>query len=428
MIKKLTGSKIEITREIPSAVWEKHIASAVADAAGEFKFQGFRPGKAPRNLVEQKVGKDLILNNAAEKAIRKDYVDYVTAEKLDVIGMPEVKLEHLAEGETMTYKALVAVMPEIEIDPKYKEEVKKVNAEFSGKTFEADEKEVELELERLANSRAKLVTVMREAKNEDAVEIDFSVTVGGVPIEGGTSKNHGLVIGKGVFIPGFEENLIGMREGDEKEFELNFPKDYHKEDLKGKLATFKVKMSMVQEREIPKVDDEFAKSLGNFENLEAIKKNMREGMAHENEHRIKEERNAKYIEAMIANFKGELPEVMISEEIKKMMHEFEHQVGSMGMTMDDYLARIGKKKEDMEKDWKPQAEKRVKSALALREIAKDESIEIPNEEVEAEMNKTLQYYKNIKNVEKDIDLERLYSYTKITLENDKVFEMLEKVK
>jgi len=328
----------------------------------------------------------------------------------------------------MTYKALVAVMPEIEIDPKYKEEVKKVNAEFSGKTFEADEKEVELELERLANSRAKLVTVMREAKNEDAVEIDFSVTVGGVPIEGGTSKNHGLVIGKGVFIPGFEENLIGMREGDEKEFELNFPKDYHKEDLKGKLATFKVKMSMVQEREIPKVDDEFAKSLGNFENLEAIKKNMREGMAHENEHRIKEERNAKYIEAMIANFKGELPEVMISEEIKKMMHEFEHQVGSMGMTMDDYLARIGKKKEDMEKDWKPQAEKRVKSALALREIAKDESIEIPNEEVEAEMNKTLQYYKNIKNVEKDIDLERLYSYTKITLENDKVFEMLEKVK
>jgi len=428
MIKKLTGSKIEITREIPSDVWEKYIASAVADAASEFKFQGFRPGKAPRNLVEQKVGKDLILNNAAEKAIRKDYVDYVTAEKLDVIGMPEVKLEHLAEGEAMTYKALVAVMPEIEIDPKYKEEVKKVNAEFSGKTTEADEKEVDLELERLANSRAKLVTVMREAKNEDAVEIDFSVLVGGVPIEGGTSKNHGLVIGKGVFIPGFEENLIGMKEGDEKEFELNFPKDYHKEDLKGKLATFKVKMNMVQEREIPKVDDEFAKSLGNFENLEAIKKNMREGMAHENEHRIKEERNAKYIEAMISNFKGELPEVMISEETKKMMHEFEHQVGSMGMTMDDYLARIGKKKEDMEKDWKPQAEKRVKSALALREIAKDESIEVPHDEIEAEMNKTLQYYKSVKNVEKDIDLERLYSYTKITLENDKVFEMLEKVK
>ncbi|NTU66349.1 MAG: trigger factor [Candidatus Moranbacteria bacterium] len=428
MIKKLTGSKVEITREIPSAVWEKYIASAVSDAASEFKFQGFRPGKAPRHLVEQKVGKDIILNNAAEKAIRKDYVDYVVAEKMDVIGMPEVKIVKLTEGEPMTYEARVAVMPEIKIDAKYKDEVKKVNAEFSGKTFEADEKEVELELERLANSRAKLVTVMREAKNEDAVEIDFSVLVGGVPIEGGTSKNHALVIGKGVFIPGFEENLIGMKEGDEKEFELSFPKDYHKEDLKGKLATFKVKMNMVQEREIPKVDDEFAKSLGNFENLEAIKKNMREGMAHENEHRIKEERNAKYIEAMIANFKGELPETMISEELKKMMHEFEHQVGSMGMTMDEYLARIGKKKSDMEKDWKPQAEKRVKSALALREISKEESIEVPHEEIEAEMNKTLQYYKSVKNVEKDIDLERLYNYTKVTLENDKVFEMLEKLK
>lgn len=428
MANKLKGSKVEIKREIPSEVWEKHIGSAVSELGSEFRFPGFRPGKAPRNLVEKKIGKAVILENAAEKAIRKDYADCVVAEKLETLGVPEVKIEKLNEGEALAYAAVVAVMPEVSVDDKYKEEIRKANSEFSGKSTAADEEELKLELERLANSRAKLVTVNREAGKDDAVVIDFTVSMGGVPIENGTSKGHPLVIGKGVFIPGFEEQLIGMKADDEKEFELNFPDDYHKDDLKGKPASFKVKMTLVQEREIPSIDDEFAKSLGDFADLEALKKSMREGMEHENRHKIQEEKRGRYVDAIVSNFKGELPEILIAEEAKKMLHEFEHQVGSTGMTLDDYLAKMGKNRQDLEKDWQPQAEKRVKSALGLKEVAKAEKIEVAPKEIEEEMNKTLQYYKNVKNLEKSIDLERLYAYTKGVLENDKVFELLEGTK
>jgi trigger factor len=286
---------------------------------------------------------------------------------------------------------------------------------------------LDLELEKLANSRVKLVTVMREARKNDNVEIDFEVKIGGVPIENGTSKKHSLIIGRGVFIPGFEEHIIGMKEGEEKEFELKFPEDYHKKDLAGKPASFKVKVNLVQERQTPEINDEFAASLGKFENLEALKKNIEEGMEHENEHKIKDEKRTKYIEEIIKNCEIELPEILIHEEAHKMLDEFEYQLAPMGMNLDQYLTQIKKDKEELIHDWEPQAEKRVISALALKKIAKLENLEATSEEVEAEMNKTLQYYKNVKDMEKNIDMERLYNYSKGVLENEKVFEYLEKL-
>jgi len=321
----------------------------------------------------------------------------------------------------------VAVMPEISVSDGYKKEIKKINEEFSKKTFQANEEDLKLELEKLAGSRVKLVTVRREAKSGDSVEIDFEVLVGGVPIENGKSKNHSLIVGRGVFIPGFEDQIIGMKEGEEKEFELSFPLDYHKKDLAGKNADFKVKMSLVQERQLPEVDDDFAKSLGNFENLEALRKNMREGMEHENKHKAQDERRVKYIDKIIEQSEVDLPEILIREETDKMMHEFEHQIQSMGMSLDDYLLKLKKDRKELEKDWQDQARKRVISALVISRIAQDEEIKADTKEVEDEMNKTLAYYKQVKDAEKNIDMERLYSYSKNTLENEKVFEYLEKL-
>ena len=309
----------------------------------------------------------------------------------------------------------------------YKKDIKKINEDFAGKSAEATDDEVAHELEHLANSRVKLVTVNREIAKDDSAEIDFTVLVDGVPIEGGTSKNHPLVIGKGVFIPGFEENLIGMKEGEEKEFELAFPKDYHKKDLAGKQATFKVKIILVQERQTPAVDDDFAKSLGSFENLEALKNNIKEGIADENKHKLEEEKRTQYLDKIVESLGVELPEIMIKEETQKMLLEFDQQTQSMGMNLDQYLAQLKKEKKDLEKDWEPQAEKRVKSALALREIVKLEEITVDAAEIEAEMNKTLQYYKNVKDFDKNIDMERLYSYTKGVAENEEVFQRLEKI-
>jgi len=367
----------------------------------------------------------VILNGAAEKAVQKSYADFIVKEKIEAIGSPKVEVLKIEEGKDLEYKAVVAVMPEIKIEEKYVKGIKEINKEYKEKKPEVDEKELDLELEKLANSRVKLVTVQREAQKNDNVEIDFEVKVGGVPIENGSSKKHPLIIGRGVFIPGFEEQVIGMKEGEEKEFELNFPADYHKKDLAGKLASLKVKVNLVQDRQTPEINDEFAVSLGKFENLEALKKNMREGMEHENAHKMKDEKRVKYIEEIIKNSEVELPEILVHQESHRMLQEFEYQLTPMGMDIDQYLAQIKKDKEELIADWEPQAEKRVISAMALKELAKMESLEATSEEVEAEMNKTLQYYKNVKDMEKNIDMEGLYTYSKGVLENEKVFEYLE---
>jgi trigger factor len=426
-IKKITNSRIEFKIIVPREKWEKYLDVAASEVSQDFKISGFRPGKAPRNLVEQKVGKGVVLNAAAEKAVQKSYVDFVTAEKLEVIGSPEIEMEKIEEGHDLEYVARVAVMPEITIKDAYKKDIKKINEEYATKSTDPSEDDLQLELEKLAASRVKLVTVNRAIAENDSAEVDFTVLVDGVPIEGGTSKNHPLIIGKGVFIPGFEENLIGMKEGEEKEFQLEFPKDYHKKDLAGKMATFKVKVNLVQERQTPAVDDDFAKSLGKFENLSELKKNMQGGMIEENKERQKEQKRGAYIEKIIENSKVELPEVLVHREIHQMLHEFDSQLQGMGMNLDQYLGQLKKDRKDLEKDWEPQAEKRVKSALALQEIAKMEEIGVDSKEIEEEMNKTLQYYKKVKDIEKNIDMERLYNYTKGTMENEKVFEFLGKM-
>ena len=422
MIKNLPKSRIEFEINMPWEKWEKYLDQAAAEISQEIKVDGFRPGKAPRHLIEQKVGKGVLLNNAAEKAVQKSYADFVVEQKLEVIGAPEVEIEKIEEGKDLKYKAIAAVMPKVEVSEKYKGEIKKINKKYAEKKIEATEDEIKLELERLANSRVKLVTVARAAQKNDSVEVDFEVLVSGVPIENGTSKKHPLVLGKGVFIPGFEDNLIGMKESENKEFELEFPKDYFKKDLAGQKATFKVKMDLVQERQTPEINDDFAKSLGKFENLEVLKKSVKEGIEHEEEHKQTDQKQREYIEKIIEHSKTELPEILIEKEMEKMLEEFGYQVQSMGMNLDQYLEKLGKKKEELKKDWMPQAEKRVLSALVLKEIITQEEIKVEAAEVEAEMNKTLQYYKNIKDLEKNIDMERLYAFAKGTLENEKILE------
>jgi len=427
MIKNLPKSRIEVELTVPWKEWKKYIAPAVCEISAEFKIPGFRPGKAPRSLLEQKVGKEMILNKAAEKAIGKSYADFVVKEKIATIGHPDVEIDKISEQEDLVFKAVVAVMPKITVKPEYKEAIKKINEDYAKKTVEVSEDELNLEIDKLAASRVKLVTVRRPVANNDSVEVDFSVSIDGKVIEGGESKNHALIIGKGVFIPGFEENLIGMNEGEEKEFSLSFPADYFKKDLAGKEANFKVKLNLVQERQLPEIDDQFAVSLGNFKNLTELKKNIKEGMEHENEHKIKEEKNTKYLDEIVKNVEGEIPDALLSDELERMLQEFSGQIQAAGMTLDDYLLKLNKTKKDLEKEWSGQAEKRVKSALALKEIAKMEDVKVETVEVEAEMNKTVQYYKNVKDFEKTVDMQRLFSYIKGTLENDKVFEILEKL-
>ncbi|NCA93948.1 MAG: trigger factor, partial [Sphingobacteriia bacterium] len=303
------------------------------------------------------------------------------------------------------------------------------NAKFKAEKTEVPEEDIAKELEKLAKSRAKLVTVKRVAKKDDAVVLDFEVKRDGVVIEGGSAKDHNLILGSNVFIPGFEEQIINMKEGEEKTFELAFPENYHEKNLAGKKAQFEVKLKLVQEREIPSVDDDFAKSLGEFNNLSDLKKNIKEGLEKEKEFHKKEDQRGEIVESLVKkiSLEGDLPEILIDEEIHKMLGELESQIQQMGMNMEDYLKQMGKTAEDLKKDWQPQALKRIKAALSLEEIGKEKEIEIPAESIEEAMNKTLQYYKNIKDIEKKIDMKRLYDYTRSMLRNEEIFKLLEKM-
>jgi len=427
MIKKLPKSRVEFESVVPLSEWKNFLRLAAEEISQEIKIAGFRPGKAPRNLVEQKVGKATVFNNAAEKAVSKNYLEYIKKEKIEAIGNPEIKVLNAEEEKDFCYKAVVSVMPEIVLDEGYVKSIKKINEEFAKKIVEVGKEEVDLELEKLAKSRVKLITVRREARKNDSVEIDFNVFMDGVPIENGQSQKHPLIIGKGVFIPGFEDKIVGMKEGEEKEFELDFPSDYHQKNLAGKKAAFKVKMNLVQERQVPEINDEFARLLGDFENLDALEKSIRLGIKEEMEMKNKEKRRTDFLEKIMENVKTELPEILVSQETERMLEEFSHQIQAMGMDLENYLKKIKKDKEELKKDWQPQARKRVISSLAIEKIARDQEIKIPAKKIEAEMNKTLSLYKNVKNIKKNIDMKKLYDYSQGVLENEAVFNYLEKL-
>ncbi|MCX6762743.1 MAG: trigger factor [Candidatus Moranbacteria bacterium] len=420
-IKKLPKSLVEIQISVPTAEFEKFIDAAAEEFSKDLKIDGFRPGKAPRNIVQQKVGAEKILAHGAEKAIKKTYVDTIVKNKIEVIGEPKITITKIAKGNDLEYKAVAAVMPEIKLS-NYRKDAKSVKKSEPKKvTDEQSQKE----LESLQKSRAKLVTVARKAKEGDRVEIDFEVLVEGKPIEGGTAKDHPLTIGENYFIPGFEDNLVGMKEKDKKEFELAFPKEYHQKSLAGKPARFKVKMNLVQEKELPELNDEFAKSMGNFENLEALKRSIFEGIELEQKKKNEEKWRTVVIEKIAAESQINLPEILIEQELEKMMAELEQNIAGMGLALDAYLENIKKSKSDLTEGWKETAEKRVRSALVLKEISASEEILVPAGEIEEEMNRVLAYYKGTGDMEKNVDMERLYNYTKGVLTNEKVFKFLE---
>lgn len=425
-VKQLPESRVEMKVVLPWEEWQGEIEHAKDGMAKSVKLPGFRPGKVPKNMVEQRFGKQAIMVEAAEHVVSHSYAKALEQEKVDAIGQPEVTLGQVKEGEEFTYSIITAVMPLVKL-ASWRDAVKKVNSEFAKKDTAVADEDITKELERLATMRAKQVAVNREAKMGDSVLVDFTVKQEGVVIEGGKSENHPLVLGKGVFIPGFEEKLVGMKEHDEKSFELTFPSEYHAKHLAGRPAIFEVKMRSVQEREVPLLDDAFAKSLGKFETLAEVKENLKKGMFEEKKEQMKNEHRTEILDVLVDKATIDFPELLVKQELLRMTQDFEAQLTQMGLTLDAYLEQMKKTKEALEADWLPQAKRRLSANLVIEFLAEDEAITVDTPEVEAEMNKALQYYKNVKDIEKNIDMERLYAAVSGQLKNEKVLAWLESI-
>jgi len=291
---------------------------------------------------------------------------------------------------------------------------------------EVQKEEIDKSLDYLRQSRAKIITVNKPAEKGNRVEIDFEICQAGVRIEDGTSKNHPLILGEGRFLPGFERELEGMKAGEEKEFSLKAPENWSDKRIADKNLDFKVKMNLVQQREVAELNDEFAKSLGHFESLDVLRKSIEQGLFEEKQIKENQRIRIELIEKVAEDSKMEVPSSLIEQEMERMLAEFKFSISNLGLDFDRYLKEINKTLEEIKKDWRSQAEKRARIALCLRAIADKENIEVSEEEISERINQDFKNYPNIEEMEKNIDPQSLREYTKEVLRNEKVLGLIEK--
>ena len=427
----LPKSEIEIEVELSPEEMRSYYELALNEAKGDIEIDGFRKGKAPAELIEKKVGVARIAERASVLAVEKTYTEIAkelsakTKENFEPLGAPEVKVTKMVEGGPLEYKARLTVLPEIQL-PDYKKIARPINAKKRTAGEIADE-EVEKTLDRLCDSRASLITMTRTAQKGDRVEIDFEARQAGATLENGKSENHPLIIGEGKFMPGFEKELIGMKTNEEKSFSVEAPKDYIETGLAGKKIDFKVQIKLIQEKKLPQLSDEFAKGLGNFENLEALKNNIRGGLSMEKKAKERSARRIEIIEAITAQISTEFPDLLINRELDKMTGELRSNIERMSLQWPDYLGHIKKTEEDLKKDWTKDAVRRIKIALVLRKIGQAEKIEPTEEEIQETSTQTVSRLGVDRGGLKKIDREAFSEYNTTIARNEKVFKFLENI-
>ena len=406
--------KLEITVEAEK--FENAMKKVYFQNAKYFNIPGFRKGKAPMNIVEKYYGAQIFYEDAFNEVATEAYEEALTENKIDVVSRPEVDIAQMEKGKDLIFTAVVQTKPEVKLG-KYKGiEIQKVE-------YKVDKKDVDHELEHMQEHNSRLVTVDdRPLENGDTATIDFEGFVDGVAFEGGKAEGHELEIGSGTFIPGFEEQLIGMELENEKEIKVTFPKEYFSKDLAGKDATFKVKLHDIKKKELPELDDEFAKDVSEFDTLEELKKSIKEKLTKNKEQREKYETEEAALKAVCEDSKLDIPSGMIELEIDNMLKDFEQRLAYQGLNLEQYLKMIGRTEEEMRKEYEPQAIEAIKSRLVLEAIMKAEKIEASEEEIKAKMEEMAKSYgKDVEELSKN---ENLKNYLAEGIKSEKALEFI----
>src|SRR3989344_954206 len=417
---KLPKSQVKFEVTVPAEEVLSFKEGAARALAERLEIDGFRKGKAPYDIVKQYVGSARVFEEAAYIAMDKKYQEVVAEHKLRALGHPQVEILKIAEGNPLVFSVTIAVYPEVKL-PDYKEIAKQCEKDRA--PIEIKDEEVEKAVDFLRHSRRKEVLVSRPAQKGDLAEVDFEIRSAGVKIEGGESKNHPIILGEGKFIPGFEGGILGARAGEGKDFSISVPEDYAKESLRGSKLDVKAKINAVYELTMPELTDELAKTIGNFETARVLKDNIRDGLKAEKEAEEKERMRNSVIGQIADAAEMEVADILITQEINKMISELAQSVQAHGADLESYLVHIKKTKDDLKKDFTKQAEKRVRISLALSEIAEKEKIEFDEGEVKKKMEEKKGRLRAGETGKKDSDL--LRDYVSGIMRNEKVFEVLE---
>ena len=417
------NSKKELKVTIPLDEFEEYVDQAAQNLSQEMDIKGFRQGKAPRDVVENSVGKEKVWQEAARIAVEKTYPEALKEEDLFAISQPEVDFAQLAPGNDLVYKASFYTMPEFDL-PEYKKIAKEV-ADTESEEVKVEDSEVEDTLERIQNSRATSKQVDREAKEGDQVEISFTGEVDGEKrIE---EEDFGFELGSGQFstLKGFEDEIVGMEAGSEKDFKVTIPEDSPNEELAGKEIDFNLELNSVSEKELPELTDEFAESLHpNVSSLDELKEQIKDGIKSEKETKNEEAVKMKIVQKLIENCSFEVPEILVERELNNMETKMGRQLQQSGVTFEDYLDQIDKTKDDLREEWKEKAEDNVAAAIILHKISDKEEIEVSDEEIEEEVQKHLAQSGQSIEDQDEQNLHRLRSYIHDIKKNEKIFEFL----
>ena len=383
-VEKQEKSAVELVIEIGGEEFEAAVQKAYLKQRNKINVPGFRKGKAPRKIIEGMFGSGVFYEDAINELYPKAYADAVEQEKLDVVSWPNVEVLE-AGKDGLTFKATVTIRPEVKL------------GEYKGLTAEKEEvkitdEDIDNELKPYINRASRMVTVEREAQNGDTVVIDFEGFKDGVPFDGGKAEGHSLELGSGAFIPGFEDQLVGTKAGDEKDVNVTFPEDYHAEDLAGAPVVFKVKVHEVKEKQLPTVDDEFAKDVSEFDTLEAFKKDLADKLTERREAQAKRAFEAAIMEQVMDNMEVEIPDAMVAYETDQMVEDMARRIQAQGIPFEQYMAMTGMTIDIVRSQAAAAAMERVRRDLALGAVVAAENIEISDEDLEAEYKRLADEY------------------------------------
>lgn len=417
-VDKQENSKVVLEFTMDKETFEKELDKAFHKNAKYFKVPGFRNGKVPRNVVEKVYGEGVLYETVIEDNVDDEYRKAVEDNKLEVVSKPELDVKQIGKGKDLIYTVTLFVKPEATVK-KYKGlEVKKIDSKVS-------KKEVDAAIESDRQKNARVVSVDdRDLQKDDISTIDFEGFVDGVAFEGGKAENFELTIGSGQFIPGFEDKLIGMKIGEEREINVTFPKEYHAENLAGKPAMFKVKLISIKSKILPELDDEFAKDVSEFETLADYRKDVEKKVKKQKEESAKNQKEIAVIDKLVENTEVVIPESMIDDEVESMSNQFASNLAYQGLDLKTYCMYMNTTEEEFKKNLRPEAEKNVKLKLALDAIEKLEDIKVEAKEIDEKIDELKKQYGS-ENTNDDLNKnENVRHYMEEKIKQDKLMKII----
>lgn len=407
-VENLEKNMAKLTIEVSAEELEKALQGAYLKQKNNISIPGFRKGKVPRAMVEKMYGAGIFYEDAANALIPEAYSNAVAESKLDVVSQPEVNVVQIEKGKPFIFTAEVAVKPEVTLGEYKGLEVPKADLTVT-------EEEIEAELKKEQEKNGRTIDVEdRPAQMGDTVTIDFEGSVDGVPFEGGAGKDYPLTLGSNTFIPGFEEQLAGVKLEEEVDVNVTFPEDYNAEELKGKAAVFKCTIHKIETKELPELDDDFAKDVSEFDTLDEYKADVKANLEKKKETDAKRAKEDAAVEKAVANASMEIPDAMVKSQAAQMVDNFVRRLQAQGMSMEQYMQYTGQTLEQMQDQMKPQATKQIQTRLVLEKVAEVENIEASEEKIDGEIQEMAKMY----NMEADKLKELLGDFEKEQMKKD----------